>query len=216
MARSSGSSGSSDRDDDRDAPARKLGRFLIELPVLVLAALVIALVVKTFLGQAFSIPSPSMVPTLAVGDRVVVSRVSYRLHEPNRGDIVVFVSPDDPGDVEGSPAGRLLDDLLEGFALRPPDEEDLIKRVVALPGEVVEGHDGRVFVGGREVIEPYLPPGTVTSDFPALTVPAEHVFVLGDNRTNSSDSRVFGPVHVDSIVGRAVVRAWPAGRLGFL
>jgi signal peptidase I len=179
------------------------------------AAILIALIVKAFVGQAFSIPTPSMTPTLAVGDRVVVSRLSYRLHEPNRGDIVVFVSPEDPGPT-GSWPSRVLDDLLEGVGLRAPDENDLIKRVIGLPGEVVEGRDGRVFVNGREVIEPYLPEDTFTSDFEPVTVPEDHLFVMGDNREESLDSRRFGPVPVDSLVGRAVVRAWPPGRLGFL
>jgi signal peptidase I len=156
-----------------------------------------------------------MTPTLAVGDRVVVSRLSYRFHEPNRGDVVVFVSPDDPGPIRSFP-GTVIVDLLEGIGLRAPDENDLIKRVVGLPGEVVEGRDGHVFVNGREVIEPYLPEGTVTDDFEAVTVPADHLFVMGDNRDESLDSRRFGPIPVDSVVGRAVVRAWPPGRLGFL
>jgi signal peptidase I len=100
--------------------------------------------------------------------------------------------------------------------LRAPDENDLIKRVIGLPGEVVEGRDGRVFVNGRELIEPYLPEDSFTSDFEPVTVPEDHLFVMGDNREESLDSRSFGPVPVDSLVGRAVMRAWPPGRLGFL
>jgi signal peptidase I len=192
-------------------------RALLELPLLLLVALVVTLAVKAFLAQAFYIPSASMEPQLQEHDRVVVSRTAYRLHEPHRGDIVVFPSPtaapDDHGLLEG-----LVDDVLDSLAIGDRGDRELIKRVIGLPGEVIEGRDGVVRIDGRRLVEPYLAPGTVTSDFGPVAVPEERVFVLGDNRTNSHDSRAddFGPVEVDSIVGRAIARVWPPARAAFL
>lgn len=151
-----------------------------------------------------------MEPQLREHDRVVVSRLAYRLHEPRRGDIVVFPSPLVPEEDQGFLEG-LLDGLLETFALRQPDERDLIKRVVGLPGETVEAHDGSVHVDGRRLVEPYLPDDVATGDFGPEVVPEDHVFVMGDNRNNSLDSRSdsVGMVPRDRIIGRAEVRYWP-------
>jgi len=159
----------------------------------IIGALTVAFVIKTFLLQAFFIPSGSMEPTLRVGDRVLVNKMSYRLHDVNRGDIIVFERPPNatPGGVE-----------------------DLIKRVVALPGETVEARDGKIFVDGEPLAEPYLADGVTTPDFAEAEVPADHVFVLGDNRANSQASNVFGPVSEGLIVGRAFVRVWPLDNLG--
>ena len=190
-------------------------RLALEAAVLVGVAIVAALILKAFVAQAFSIPTGSMEPQLQPGDRVIVSRIAYRLHDARRGDIVVFDAPDQPGDDAALPV-RLLDEVLESLGLRRPDETEIIKRVVGLPGEVVEARNGRVLIDGRELREPYLPPDVATADFGPVTVPAETVFVLGDNRTNSADSRVIGPVPVDSIVGRAIVRAWPPWRWAWL
>ena len=158
-----------------------------------------------------------MEPQLQATDRVVVSRLSYRLHEPRRGDIVVFPSPAVPAPDEGFVV-RLFHDVLESVALRDPGDRELIKRVIGLPGELIEGRDGAVYVGGRKLIEPYLPPGTRTSDFGPIDIPEGTVFVLGDNRTNSHDSRFpdIGPIEIDSIVGRAIAKVWPPGRAAFL
>jgi signal peptidase I len=175
----------------------------------------VALVVKTFVAQAFFIPSGSMEPQLQVGDRVVVSRLAYELHEPRRGDIVVFPSltEDLPPD-DGALPARAAREVLEGLGLRQPPETELIKRVIGLPGEVVEGRGGRVYVDGRELLEPYLDPDLATEAFGPVTVPDGHVFVMGDNRlpNMSQDSRSFGPVPIDSIVGRAIARVWPPTR----
>jgi signal peptidase I len=204
-------------------------RALAEIPVLLAVALVLTFLVKTYVAQAFFIPSGSMEPQLHVGDRVVVSRVAYDLHEPRRGDIIVFDSP-----VEAPPPSRgfpwnLVDELKETVALSRPPETELIKRVVGLPGETVELHDAEVLVDGRRLQEPYLDDGVGSApplvpiprcdgepSVDRCTVPEGHVFVLGDNRGNSADSRVIGPVPIDSIVGRAIARVWPPTRVAFL
>jgi signal peptidase I len=170
-------------------------RSAIEWVAVIVGALVVALVVKTFLIQAFYIPSESMVPSLEVGDRVLVNKLSYTTGDIDRGDVVVFARPGGPGS--------------DGI-------EDLIKRVVALPGEVVEGRDGRVYVDGRPLPETYLPDGVETSVFPPYEVPADHVWVMGDNRGASDDSRRFKSVPTSDVVGRAFVVIWPLTALGTL
>lgn len=169
-------------------------RTVLEWVAIIGGALLAALVIKTFLFQAFYIPSESMLPTLEKQDRVLVNKLSYRLHKVNRGDVVVFE--------------------------RPPNEagviRDLIKRVVALPGESVEGKNGRIFIDGKALSEAYLPKNTTTSTFGPERIAADHIWVMGDNRANSSDSRVFGSIPTSSIVGRAFIRVWPLNALGLL
>ena len=198
-------------------PPPKPRSLLRELPLLLGVAFILAFLVKTFVAQAFFIPSESMVHTLEVGDRVLVSRMSYRLHEPHRGDIVVFTSPfqtEGPGDNPALPT-RIIHTFLESVGLRQPSTEDFIKRVIALPGETVEGTNGKIFINGRQLVEPYLAEDPV-GDFPAKSIPKDHVWVMGDNRNRSSDSRVFGPISESKIVGRSILRIWPVNRLGFL
>ena len=187
-----------------------------ELALLVVTALVIAVVVKSFVAQAFFIPSGSMLPQLQIDDRVVVSKISYRLHDPRRGDIVVFDAPGGkPKDDSPLPA-RVVRSIVQSIGLAAPSTDEYIKRVIALPGERVEAHGGRVLVEGRELVEPYLPAGTTTSDFTAVVVPPDTVWVMGDNRANSADSRIFGPVPKSTVVGRAFARVWPLGHTSFL
>ncbi|HET9769278.1 MAG TPA: signal peptidase I [Acidimicrobiia bacterium] len=201
-----------------EEPPPKPRSLLRELPLLLGVAFVIAFLVKTFVAQAFFIPSESMVHTLEVGDRVLVSRMSYRLHEPRRGDVVVFTSPfDTPGEEDDDDPlpSRVLHTVLESVGLRQPSTEDFIKRVIALPGETVEGRGGTILINGRALAEPYLAePGA--GDFPPTTIGENEVWVMGDNRNRSSDSRVFGPINESKIVGRAILRIWPVNRLGFL
>jgi signal peptidase I len=194
-----------------------VGRVLFEVPLLLVAAAVIALVVKAFVAQAFFIPSESMEPQLATGDRVVVSRLSYELHEPRRGDVLVFDDPTQPPVVDRSllPV-RLGREALEALGVIEPRGRELIKRVVALPGETVWGQAGQVVVDGRPLVEPYLSGPGLTDDFPPVRVPDGHVFVMGDSRRNSKDSRRFGPVPTDLVVGRAIARVWPPGRIAHL
>jgi signal peptidase I len=192
----------------KPAPAkRKTRRAIIEWAILIGSALVIALLIKTFLFQAFYIPSESMRPTLNVGDRVLVNKLSYRVHDVNRGDIVVFETPPKAKDANGK-------------------IKDLVKRVVGLPGETLEAHDGIVSINGHQLDEPYLQNGVKTcalnstpgtcGDLPATTIPSGDVFVMGDNRSASKDSRSFGAIVESSIVGRVFVRIWPVTDLGFL
>ncbi|HUP69353.1 MAG TPA: signal peptidase I [Acidimicrobiales bacterium] len=191
--------GIEDRPPGERAPEEPPGRSsptrtVVEWVLIIGGALLAALVIKTFLFQAFYIPSESMLPTLEKQDRVLVNKLSYRLHDVNRGDLVVFE--------------------------RPPNEagviRDLIKRVVGLPGETVEGRDGHLFVNGKALPEPYLPAASTTSTFGPEKIPEDHIWVMGDNRPNSSDSRVFGSIPSSSVVGRAFVRVWPLNALGLL
>ena len=163
-------------------------RNAVEWVAIVVGALAVALLVKTFLIQAFFIPSLSMFPTLDKGDRVLVNKLSYDLHDVHRGDMVVFDRP------EGSPES---------------DIKELIKRVIGLPGETIEARDGVVFIDGDRLDEPYLQDGIRTDNLPPTEIPEGRVFVMGDNRTGSADSRVFGPLDEDTIVGRAFIRVWP-------
>lgn len=180
------------------------GGAIAEWVLVIVGAVVLALVVKVFLLQAFYIPSLSMYPTLHVGDRVLVNKVGYHLHDVKRGDIVVFERP----------ASETSSDI-----------PDLIKRVIGLPGESVAFDNGAVYVDGQRIEESYLPSGTVTSSANApykctlaapCVVPQGDVWVMGDNRGDSKDSRYFGPIPESSIVGRAFVRVWPLDRFGLL
>jgi signal peptidase I len=191
---------------------------LVELPLLFVAAALIAIIVNTFVAQAFYIPSASMVPQLRVNDRVVVSKLAYRLHSPRRGDIVVFSAPPAEQGIAGSrgnPIGRALQGLGRAFGVAESKTE-LIKRVIGLPGDSVEGRNGVVYINGQRLDEPYLPAGTETSSFGPVVVPAGDLWVMGDNRSDSSDSRVFGPIPRSTVVGRAIWRVWPWDHLSFL
>lgn len=204
---------------------------ITEIPLLIVFALLIALFLKTFLVQAFVIPSGSMEQTIKIGDRVLVDKLTPWFHaEPERGDVVVFK---DPGGWLGegetgttgtgtAPVGiKQAEELLTWIGLLPSaDEQDLIKRVVAVGGDTVKccGKDGRLTVNGVAVDEPYLNPGDVPSAIQfEVKVPAGRIFVMGDHRSNSADSRYHlgngfhGTVPLTDVVGRAVVVAWPVG-----
>ncbi|MFV0256918.1 MAG: signal peptidase I [Acidimicrobiales bacterium] len=169
-------------------------RNALEWAVVLVGAVLVALLIRLLVFQAFYIPSESMESTLMTNDRVLVNKISYRLHDVNRGDVVVFVRPEnDPGEIR-----------------------DLIKRVIGLPGETIEGRDNAIYIDGLRLDEPYLDPGVTIDDFGPLRVPEGQVFVMGDNRAQSADSRVFGPIDTDRIVGRAFVLIWPLGRFGSL
>jgi signal peptidase I len=192
--------------DDRDGNAedanektrRRWRRTILEWLGVIGGGIAIALLVEAFLIQAFWIPSPSMEPTLDVGDRVLVNKLSYKFHDVNRGDVVVFERP--PGASTG----------------QNDEIKDLIKRVIAVGGDTVEAKEGNVYVNGDQIDEDYLEPGTPTDNLPLTEIPDGQVFVMGDNRTNSEDSRIFGPIDEDAIVGRAFIRVLPITDIGWL
>lgn len=159
------------------------------------SAVLLAVLMRTFLIAAFYIPSESMEPVLEVGDRLLVSKLSYRIGDPDPGDVVVFRTPP---------------------SMQPAQTAELIKRVVAVGGQTVGADNGRLIVDGVPVDEEYLPDGVYTRDFGPLPVPHGYVFVMGDNRGSSQDSRVFGAIPESEIVGRAFARFWPPTRLGGL
>ncbi len=167
-----------------------IGVWLVELGETILPAVVIAILINLFLAQATRVYGSSMEPNLHTDQRLVVEKVSYRLHEPKRGDIVVIRMPE-----------------------RGP--ELLIKRVIALPGETIEIQNGQVLINGTVIDEPYLTQPTRGSYGPT-TIREGYVFVMGDNRGASNDSRVFGPIELERVVGRAWVSYWPPEHLGWV
>ncbi len=187
-------------------------RWVIEWAVILMAVLLCTVLLRTYVIQSFYIPSPSMVPTLQVGDRIMVNKLSYDLHDVHRGDIVVFKRP--PLEMQNFP--------------------DLVKRVIGLPGETISTKDGHVYINCRSqtftgcspLSEPWLPPGpsSYTGALPddqhpqfnmpgPVTIPAGDYFVMGDNRTDSEDSRYFGPIPKSLIVGRAMAVVWPLSQV---
>ncbi|MDH4119548.1 MAG: signal peptidase I [Acidimicrobiia bacterium] len=178
-----------------------------------MAALVVAILIKTFVVQPFFIPSESMVHTLEVHDRVMVSKLSYRFGDVERGDIVVFETGPD---LDLSPPEAVVQAILDALGIRDPTNEDLIKRVIGLPGDTVEIKANSVVINGQPLTEPYLNDGTAMADMPLRTIPEGQLWVMGDNRNESSDSRVFGPIEVEDVVGQAILRIWPLDRIGGL
>jgi len=160
--------------------------------VIVVVALVGALLIRTVLFQAFFIPSASMEPTLKIHDRILVNKLSYDFHSVHRGDIVVFRRSPNMAEADGN-------------------IKDLVKRVIGLPGETIQSTpDGHIAINGQIISEPYLPPGTLPGPpVPEQVIPAGHYWVMGDNRDDSADSRVFGPIAKSQIVGRAFILIWP-------
>lgn len=190
---------------------KKIG-FWRELPVLVVMALVLALLIKTFLVQAFFIPSPSMVPTLEPGDRVLVNKVVYRFTDPGRGDVIVFENPHPVDEPARNPVSAAIRWVSRGLGFSQAPDEDFIKRIIGLPGEQIEGRNGHVFINGQQLDEPYLN-GVETGNFGPTDIPEGEYFVMGDNRGNSNDSRyALGPIPRSKIVGEAFVIIWPPGR----
>ncbi len=183
-------------DEDKRSFFREVGEWIVVL----VGAILVAMVLRALVVTAFSIPSESMETTLLVGDRVVVSRLNYRVGDIDRGDVVVF--DQDPA-VQAGP-------------------DHLIKRVIGLGGEQVRARGGQLSVapiGSDQWVnldETYLDPGVTTADFGPVEVPDGQLFMMGDNRGRSSDSRSFGPVSTDRVVGQAVLIYWPPGRIGGL
>lgn len=164
--------------------------------------------VKTFLVQPFWIPSESMVPTIEVNDRVMVNKLAYELGEPERGDIVVFRDPAEP-DLDEAIPEAVIRSVLEAVGVRTRGRDDLIKRVVGLPGETIEIRDNHVVVDGAPLEEPYLGEGVTMPNEGPFVVGGDQVFLMGDNRQFSFDSRRFGPIALEDVIGRAFVIIWP-------
>ena len=176
--------------DEEMSAAGHRRRALLDWVIVIGIALLVAFVVRTFVLAHFVVDGTSMATTLHDGDRVFVNKLSYRLHDPNRGDVVVL------------------------HQITGASERDLIKRVIALPGETIEVRSCQVLIDGRVLEEPYLDqavvtPGNCGGETAPVTVPEDHVFVMGDNRGGSQDSRALGPIDEDDLVGRAFVVFWP-------
>ncbi len=188
--------------------------FILELPGLLLGALIIAVLLKTFVVQPFYIPSESMLETLQVNDRVMVSKLTYRFGEIERGDVVVFETGPE---VEMSAAEAVVKAVLDALGIRSSGHEDLIKRVIALGGDRIEIRDNQVFVNDSAIYEPYISEPAMP-DMAVQTVPDGTIWVMGDHRCGgcSQDSRFIGPIPVEDVIGRAVVRIWPLDRVGGL
>lgn len=217
--------------DDGVAPMRSSAvgggvGFLREVAIIVISALVLSWLIKTFLIQAFFIPSESMEDTLQVDDRVMVSRMVPEVFDAHRGDIVVFTDPGGWLPAQRVEPTNAVGDFLTWIGLRPQDNGDhLIKRVIGTEGDRVTccDDDGRVSVNGVPLDETYLKPGAIPSEveFDAM-VPADSLFVMGDNRQNSGDSRYHlgdpggGFVPLDDVTGSAFVRVWPFDRFAML
>ncbi len=197
-------------EQEPERPKRK--SFLAELPGLLLTALAIAVVIKTFLIQPFWIPSESMLPTIEVNDRVMVNKLAYNWGEPQRGDIVVFRDPREE-QIEESVPEAVIRSVLEAVGVRTRGRDDLIKRVIGLPGETVEIADNHIEIDGVPIEEPYLNEGEMTDEGP-FQVGEDEVFVMGDNRNSSFDSRRFGPIPYDDLIGEAFVTIWPLSHFG--
>jgi signal peptidase I len=166
---------------DQEQP--KSGSTLRELLETLILTVVTYLLVRTFLFETYRVVGQSMDPTLEQDERLIVSKLSYRLHDPQRGDIIVFHDPQDPS-------------------------RNLIKRIIGLPGEMLEIRDGQVFINEQPLNEPYIN-GHMNGTEPPTPVPEGYYFVMGDNRNNSSDSRSWGPLAKDKIVGKAAFTYWP-------
>ena len=167
-----------------------VGRAVREFMETILPAVLIALLIHLFLAQATRVEGYSMEPTLFGHQRLVIEKLSYHFHEPKRDDIVVL--------------------RVQNYG-----RDMLIKRVIGLPGETIEVREGQVFINGAALDEPYLAQMTGGA-YPPTIVPEGYVFVMGDNRNNSNDSRSFGPISFDDIVGRAWIRYWPLNDAGLV
>ena len=179
--------------DDAGSSRAALWRSAREWIAVIIVALLSAFVIRAAVVQTYFIPSNSMAPTLEVGDRLMVYKLAFRVGQVDRGDLVVF---NRPPSIENSQI------------------KDFVKRVVALPGEQIQAINGVIYVDNLPLPEEYLGENSLTADFDPIDVPKDHIFVMGDNRSNSRDSRSFGPINVDLLVGEVFVRIWPLSNAG--
>jgi len=197
-------------------PTTGRGAF-VELVVIVALAIGLALLIQAFIVKPYQIPSASMEPTLDIGQRVLVDRVSYHFGDPEIGDIVVFHPP------TGADSQRCgVTVSMREACPQPVDQEsstNFIKRIVAGPGDTLSIKDGHPVVNGVEATEPFIRPcggGTGCNMPKTITIPPNDYFMMGDNRGSSDDSRFWGPVPRDWIIGEAFFTYWPPDRIGFL
>jgi len=167
----------------------KLVREIIEWTKSLAIAGVLAIIIHTFLFAVVIVSGPSMESTLHNNERLIMNKLVYNFSEPEHGDIIVF---------------------------HATEEDDYIKRVIGIPGDTIQYRNNQLFLNGEAIEEPYLTDTTYTSDFGPLEVPEGTVFVMGDNRLNSSDSRIIGPISEEKIVGRVNLLIWPLNRIGFV
>ena len=191
---------------------------LIELVTIVAVALGLALGIQAFLVKPFRIPSESMVPQLAVGQRVLVDRVSGRFSDPGRGDVVVFKPP--KGADDGRCGTSNSSTMPCGRPTKERSETNFIKRVVGLPGERLKVVKNQVYINGVRQEEPFINKGTPCAELcnmpEQITIPKDHYFMMGDNRGASADSREWGPVPKKWMIGNAFMTYWPPKRIGRL
>lgn len=221
----------------RHRKAKKQRSFWVELPILIVVALVLAFVFQQFFARVYTIPSASMESTLhgctgCYGDKVLVDKITYDFTDPSAGDVIVFKGPEPwleneaPAQRSSNSVVRFFQDIGSVFGLAPPDERDFVKRVIATGGQTVQCCDAqnRVVVDGKALDEPYIhwvdPSDPRQEPFDPVTVPAGDVWVMGDNRNDSCDSRcqggggLRGVVPVDNIIGKARIIVLPPGRWG--
>jgi signal peptidase I len=193
------------------------GSSLVELVVIVAVALGLALGIQAFLVKPYRIPSESMVPTLEVNQRVLVNRIGNNFSDPEVGEVMVFHPPQ--GETNAQCGVEVSETELCSRPTRQRADVNFIKRVVAGPGDRVAVRDGHVVLNGKEQRESFVEPcdGGEACDLPSeITVPADHYFMMGDNRGSSDDSRFWGPVPREWIIGEAFATYWPVKRIGLL
>jgi signal peptidase I len=217
QVRGDGKPGDGQPGGDGKPKGRRPLSFLRELPVLLVVAFLLALLIKSFLVQAFYIPSGSMENTLMIGDRVLVNKLVYHFHPPHREDVIVFADPHPLVTPHRNPFSAVWHWLTEGLGVAGDPHKDFIKRVIGLPGEEIEVRQGVVLIDGKRLREPYLNPVRDLTSFGPVRVPRDQLFVMGDNRANSSDSRSsLGFIPYDKVIGRAFVIIWPPSRVRWL
>lgn len=183
-----------DIEEEEVAGGKTVSSVLRETVILLLTAIVLAWFIYTFVLQTFWIPSGSMEPTIVPGDRVLVAKFYYRFFDPKPGDVIVFPSPKSLGE----------------------NEPDLIKRIIARGGMEVVEKNGIMIIDGKKLKESYIRPDNSNADYGPFNVPDKKLFVMGDNRANSKDSRFLGPIEEDTVIGRAFFVYWPPNRIGRL
>jgi len=193
------------------------GGSFVELVTIVVVALGLALGIQAFLVKPFRIPSESMVPTLSVNQRVLVNRLGHRFGDPDRGDIVVFKPP--KGADENLCGVRHSSDSSCPKPTREKSKTNFIKRVVAIGGDRIKVIDGNVYLNGKRQREPFIRPDAQCEicNLPKeITIPKGHYFMMGDNRGESADSREWGPIPKEWMIGKAFMTYWPPGKIGGL